>query len=628
MHGVIKSGRSKNVGIPFKKKDVFMKKLFSKHSLLALSLTLFGFSAPVCAGRDPFKKIECEIKKCCESLGNKIDHIFCSKPRPITQKDIDDAIAKCQLFSITEEGYYFLAEDIAFDTANIPANCTAVLSSFIGQAAINIQAPNVDLDFCNHTLSINGTVATGVAVFSPQIGTLQGASRTRIHGGTIIKGPGSLLIAANGIFIYANDTIVSDMQIMNITGNSIVFPELGIPASSGINIQGANVANSIPSNIGYTALNGVILEKITLTGNTYGINIENWADNVICRDIAIDRYTDLEGLNQLDINTTHMGIELVADFGLAPNVYFENVNISNMGLNGIYSYLPNANYILKQVRVANSALNGMVFEGFQNLQILNSQVYNSGAHGIDCGFTGWSQNVEIVDTQILNATQEALRVDRVDNIKFVNVQATNYLPSVDPLVTIQDVRSGFVSQCKFTSANGTSDAFLLRNSMGVTIEDSSAHVHSTTAQTPTGFNFAGGNTNVTLRSSTVSGVPYNGIAINPDPLGFAPSNSGIVLEGNTVENALNIGINLVGKPLLGGPYAAISCIVQDSKVVGCGSWGISDSGKNSAIYHNLAINNQGTGVNSNYNSAGTNPISNITTLPIPSTTTWYANISQ
>ncbi len=627
MRGVIKSGRSKNVGIPFKKKDVFMKKLFSKHSLLALSYVLFGFSAPVFADRDSFKKIECEIKKCCEFLGNKIDHIFCSKPRPITQKDIDDAIAQCKLFSITQEGYYFLAEDISFDTANIPANCTAVLSSSIGQAAINIQAPNVDLDFCNHTLSINGTAATGVAVFSPQIGTLQGASRTRIHGGTIIGGSGSLLIGANGIFIYASDTIVSDMQIMNITGNSIFFPELVLPASSGINIQGANVASSIATNIGFTPLNGVIIEKCTFTGNTYGINIENWADNIICRDIAIDRFTDLEGMSTLTTNTTHTGVEIVAGFGLAPNVYLENVNIANMGLNGINSLVPNANYIFKQVRVANSTLNGMIFSGFQNLQILNSQVYNSGAHGIDFGL-GWSQNLEIVDTQILNATQEALRVDNVDNIKFVNVRATNYVPSVDPLVTIQDVRSGLVSQCKFTSANGTSDAFFLRNSTGVIIEDSSAHVHSNAAQTPTGFNFAGGNTNVILRNSTVSGAPYIGIAINPDPFHFAPANSGIVLEGNTVENALNIGINLVGKPLLGGPYAAINCIVQDSKVVGCGSWGVSDSGKNSAIYHNLAINNQGTGVNSNYNSAGTNPISNITTFAPAATTTWYANISQ
>ena len=273
-----------------------MKKMLSKLQMFAISALILGVSVPLSINAtSSFDKIEHEIKKCCRCLSEKIEQLApCSKPRPIYQKDIDKAYATCQPFTITEEGYYYLAEDISFDIGLFSSSCTN-LSPFIGAAAINIQAPNVDLDFCNHTLTINGALATGVAVFSAQNGgqlgsTPQlGAARTRIHGGTIQGPTVNTLAGANGIFIYSNGTTVTDMQIMNLVGSEVISPSFEVPVSTGIAIQTANVASSTAPNIFYNPGAGVLIEKCTFIGNGTAIDVENWGDNVIIRDVSIDR---------------------------------------------------------------------------------------------------------------------------------------------------------------------------------------------------------------------------------------------------------------------------------------------------------------------------------------------------
>ena len=607
------------------KKEVFMKKMLSKLQMFAISALLLGVSVPLSltAGKttgSPFDKIEHEIKKCCKCLSEKIEQLApCSKPRPIYQKDIDKAYTTCVPFTITEEGYYYLAEDITFNASNFSSTCTNVQNSFIGASAIVIQGPNIDLDFCNHTLTINGPVAQGISVIAPEIGggigtSAAGASRVRIHGGTL-QGPNSsevnTLVAADGIFILTNGVTVSDMQFLNITGSTISSSSFFFAPSTALAVETGNVTilplAGTPTDTYGNPGAGVLVENCTFIGNTTSIAVGSWGENLIFRNISIDRGASYQASATPPtpattiINTAHSGVLIGLSFGTAPNILFEDVQISNMGTNGFFcTQTANANVILNKVQVANSGANGMVFAGFQNLKLIDCQVLNSGAHGVFVG-ANYSQNVFIENTQLENAGQEVLRIDNTENLRIDNVQITNtlapyYIPGdsfsgVYPLVTIQDVRNGSVTNTLVTSTNGMSDGFVVNKSSNLVLDNCRVNLSTNGGllTVPTGFNLAGGNFAVSVTNSTVAGVPGNGIVIGPDPLLLYPKNYGTVLEGNTVQNASLVGIANLPDSL------------------------------NSAIYHNLAIHNT-----ANYFGV---PAGVITSTPSTSTG-WYANISQ
>lgn len=614
-----------------------MKKNIRKISMLALGSLILSIVTPLstsCKGEALYCKIKREIEECCHRLSKKIDHISvaCSKPHPIYQKDIDKAVeaalsgASSHLFDIDEEGYWYLAEDIYFNSEALSnSTISAVANSFIGWAAINVIAPNVNLDFCNHTLTIDGPKATGVAIFNPTINgeipfttqpdaTLPGASRVRVHNGTIQGVINSTIAtAANGIYVYSNDTIISDMQFLNISGGPVFELTFIYPPSSAITLQGADVPNDLAPNIAYTPFNGCIIEQCTFTGNAYGINVSNWSDNLIIRDCAVN-------------NSTHMGFTAAARFGLAPNVYLENVSIAHSGEHGFYSNWPNANVILQNVSISESALNGMALFGYANLQLQQCQVYSSGAHGILLSADG-SQNVSLENTQIFNAGLEALRVDNVENLIMNKVQVTNYLETAFvagtstanaiayPLVRLQDVRGGIISESILSNPSGTNDVFSAHNVSGFIIEDSVVTVYQNTGTTNYGFNFNGGNSNITLRNSKVAGTPYYGIYVGSNA-STPESNVGIVIDSNSVENASQIGIFL---------DVAVNCTVQSCTVTGSGVFGISDTSKANAIYHNSV---SGTGLTgANYSISSSLPFITVTTTtPLTPTTGWYTNV--
>ena len=304
----------------------------------------------------------------------------------------------------------------------------------------------------------------------------------------------------------------------------------------------------------------------------------------------------------------------------------ENVQIANMGVNGIWSGLtPNANYILKNVQVGDSGLNGMVLSHFRNLQLSNCQVYNSGAYGIVASLD-YAHNLLIEDTQIENAGQgEVLRIFNVENVKLENVQAINYVPSyynpaapgngTYPVVAIQDVRNGLALNCLFSSRNGTSDAVLIDKSSHVTFDNCSVQVATLyppieSAPNPTGFNIAGGNYDVEVKDSSVSGSPWDGIRVGADALSLYPINYGVVLQGNKVEGANSNAIEI--------DATSDYTVIEDNKVANSGT-GINDAGVKTVTQHNLAVNNT-----TPY--SATVPLQH--TYPLPATASWYVNVYE
>ncbi len=610
-----------------------MKKLSCKQHLLALTALVCGISVPVAlTAKGCFDQAEASLNASCQTLSKAPT---CKTPHPITQADINNAFTSCTPFTISEEGYWFLAEDISFDVGNFPSSCTNVANSFIGTAAINIAAPNVELDFCNHTLTINGFLVTGVAVFSTQNGvqlgtSVTGAARAYIHGGTIqgLTGSTSTLAGANGIFIYTNGVHVSDMLILNVLGTEVIEPSFFVPVSTGIAIQTANVANASATDVFYNPAGGILIENCNLVGNGTGIGAENWNDNLIVRNSSIERGSTYPASvtppTTTLTNGTHHGILFTAGFGQAPNILIENVGIANMGINGINtSNTPLANYILRNVHVGDSGANGILIAGFQNLLISNCQALNSGYHGISVSLNR-SQNVLIENTQIAGAGTEALRIDNVENLKIEDVQVSNYVlsfynPCVTangayPVVKIQDVRNGLVNKLQVVSGNGISEGVEVNKCSGLTFDNCNVQVNASTTPTstvpnldncpvqvnrsttpmstdskPAAFNFAGGNSNVTLKNSTIAGVPHDGIRVGPDPLQLFPNSYGVVLSGNTIENAERNGISIVGTDTAG---FAVSTIIDGNKVLGSGEYGIVDGGKNTYVYNNFAVDNR------------------------------------
>ena len=339
----------------------------------------------------------------------------------------------------------------------------------------------------------------------------------------------------------------------------------------------------------------IIIERCNLSSNVFGLTIEAGigTNNITVRDCSIDQSID-------------MGIVQFSREGNANNIFLDNINISNSGLNGIYTTFSQGNWIINNCKISNSTLNGMILEGFQNLLINNSQVLNSGAHGIIASIR-MSQNIEIENTQIFNAGNECLRIDNIENLIVDHCELTNYLTTYSsPIMKIQDIYNGAIRNSQFNSVAGVSDGLFIRNSQGITVDNCGFNILCNQPQTncPVGINVHGGVTSSVIRNCNISGNPSVGINIVPDVLnGF---NEGVVVENCLIQGSINDGIFIststncavFDSKIFNGKNNGLvldaftgQCAIQNNKLINNLGIGLSNAGFNNQIYHNFANGN-------------------------------------
>ncbi len=503
---------------------------------------------------------------CCNTLESLIGNLSaCGPVTPITQADIP--------LEITQPGRYCLAEDIVVNGNIIPPG-------IFGPIGIAINTNNVDLDLNNHTILVIGSGTTAVVT----IGT---SSHAYIHNGTIAGTGSPADQSSTGIDLLTNNCIVSDMQINNFSAFN----------GAGIIIGGLFVPTPLSSDILIEKNEGIIVERCNLSANYSGIAlISAPTNNIMLRDCAIDK-------------SLFVGINQPSRRDYWSNVAIENCSISNSAYHGIYTTYNQSNWILKNVQVSNSGLDGMILAGFQSLKLDNCQVSNSGSYGIIASIRQ-SQNVEISNCQVFNSQNGALRVDNVSNLLIKDCQLTNYIPSTEPLLKLQDIFNGSVRGCLFSSVDGTADGFFARNCQGLVVQNCAANIFCNQPVTncPIGFNIHGGVNNAVIQNCNVSGNPSIGIAIVPDgyngnagltniskqvptvPNNLNGTNSGIVVDGCTMQGVVNTGILLSN---------ASSCTVSNCNVVDGAGDGITldSTTTKCSVTGNKLTNNAGIGLN-------------------------------
>lgn len=514
-------------------------------------------------------QVNSNLTTCCNTIESQLETIIgtvttCGTITAITQADIP--------LEITQSGRYCLAEDIFVDGTTIPAGA-------FGPIGIAINAPNVDLDLNEHTVTFTGGAGTNVIL------TLAQASNVLIHNGTVLGTGSPADEACIAVGALTNDVTISDVQIK----------EFNALLSAGIFVQGLPLTSPTTDILVFAPRQGVTIERCNVSTCYYGALLAADTYGTIIRDCTFDQNV-LAGIAQPERTA-----------GYVNNTLIENCSISNTTFHGIYTTFYQSNWILKNVQVSNSGLSGMVLAGFQSLKLQNCQVFNSGSYGIIASIR-LSENIEISDCQVFNAKNGALRVDNVANLLISNCQLTNYLASPEPLLKVQDVFNGSISGCLLSSFNGT-DAFFARNCHGLKVDNCAASIFCNQPLTncPIGFNIHGGVSNAIIQNSSVSGNPSIGIAVVPDGFVTPPCDSfsqpvtTIIdnLNGNnfgcTVSNCKVTGAVRSGVYVSGTSTTSITdCTITDGN---CDGITLDNTTSQIIAKGNTLTNNLGVGLN-------------------------------
>lgn len=528
------------------------------------------------------------INACCSTLEGEIGEIInlltaCGTITPIFQSDIP--------LNITVPGRYCLAEDVVVGKTVAQGirgllgkgltEQPAVQQSSLGSFGIAITAKIVDLHLNNHTM----TELPGSNINA--IGTIGESSHIRIHNG-IIVGSGDLASEdCTGINILTSNVIVSDVEIDNLVGLN----------SAGIAIQGFFLPTPTAQETIRFGLEGVLIKRCNFSFDYAGITFGNYCTNVIVQDCSIDK-------------SLFTGINEPARGGYSSNILIKNTAISNSTFHGIYSTFNQSNWILDGVQISNSGLNGMILSGFQTLSLHRCQVFNSGSYGITASIRQ-NQNFEMSNCQIFNAQNSTLRIDNASNVLLNNCQLTNYFASTEPVVKLQDIFNGSISDCLVNSSAGTSDGIFIRNCHGFSVEKCKVNILCNEPHTgcPIGINLQGGVTTTVVKNCIISGNPSIGIAIQPDEHNF--TNTGVGIKNCTVQGAVVNGIlvsnssacSIFNSEISDGQGTGIfldentsNCPVRNNTLTNNGVgiptvFGISNKGTNNQIYHNFASGN-------------------------------------
>ena len=547
---------------------------------------------------------------------------------------------------IDKPGHYIVCNELTFSTsASLNARVDQIAASQQARYGITITSSNVSLDLNSHSYTITGAFSGGIAI-------INNVSHASVTGGTIV---GSNAHGQIGIAITAVAASVSNVAFANV--GAAVPAAVSAVSVVGVAAAAAAVAAAIVvapevtlpppplttrSGLKQTPTpvqGGILIRDISVDGGANGLIIQTSVANLILQNASI-------------LNSAEMGISQPLRSGYHGNFLLENVQISNSGLNGIYTTFNQDNWILKNVQIRNSVFNGAIFEGFQNLSIQDSQIYESGAKGLVASIRQ-SQNVSLSGLEIFNSGDEALRVDNVQNLSIDRSLFTNYSPTSLPLAKIQDVNNGFIKNSQFMSLGGLADGLFIRNSHGLIVENNLVKVfnnfsdNTPTPQppiigeppvintgnpvsdtivkigcrngsgpvppepaclvgrsSPVGINLQGGVTATQVRNTVVSGTPSIGIAVQPDSLNG--TDEGVILENILVDGAQCTGILFAGalncavfnSQILNGQGDGISIDSESSQTAARGntltnnrSFGIRNSGINSQIYQNFASAN-------------------------------------
>lgn len=567
--------------------------------------------------------IENIISGCCTGGGNS-----CTGPCfLITQADIP--------LTIYQSGTWVLIEDVTFSLATTatrsgkrPQASESSLKNnkqtFDAAFAITLAAGPVFLNLNNHSVTINGANVGAVS-------TLDSSTSPIISGGIII---GDNSEGQFGIALASTAASVSNVAIASVAGAAAATAAaaaVAAPASAAAAVAVAATAaaadpqTSIQLDPPQNTASGILIENLVITDSLNGLSLAGYTTNLTVRNVRINR-------------SIQMGITQPSRSGFHGNYLFQNVSIANSGINGIYTTFNQDNWSFDNCQIRNSVLNGAIFEGTQNLVFKNSQISESGAKGLVVSIRQ-SQNVVLSDVEIFNSSDENLRVDNVQNLTVTGCSFINYMPTSLPVVKIQDVNNGSVSNCKIMSAAGLADGLFIRNSHGLIIQNNLVKVFNnfssgtpspqppvvtsnalgqfiqtkfcgirppnqsgnSTPGSPIGINLQGGVTGTRVSNCVVTGTPTTGIALLPDPLNG--TNEGVVIENCLVDgaqtndvlfsHALNCAI--FGSTLVNGQGDGIfidsfssQCSVRDTTLTNNRGFGIRNNGINSQIYHNFA----------------------------------------
>ncbi len=479
---------------------------------------------------------------------------------------------------------------------------------------ITIAADKVTVDGNNKTVAIVGENVGGVVVAN-------GVTDAVVNGVKVVGD--AVSVVQVGVAVSSVVATVSGVSVVNVGVASVAEvtapPLVNVGQGPVPPVAGAVVVAPIVSEVvarskglgqsGVIEGGGVLIEDLNVSNSINGVTIQGSNVNVILRDSFIS-------------DSIEMGISQPNRSGFEGNFILENVQITDSGINGIYTTFNQDNWILKNVQIRNSGFNGAIFEGFQNLSIIDSQIFDSGAKGLVASIRQ-SQNISLIGLEIFNSGDEALRVDNVQNLFIDRSLFTNYNPTSLPLAKIQDVNNGLIKNSQFMSFGGLSDGLFIRNSHGLIVDSNlvkvfnnfssetpvsqppnlsgnpignyiqqkycSAPPTSKGVNGPVGINLQGGVTAAQIKNTVVSGTPSIGIAVQADSLNGI--DEGVILENVLVDGAQNSGILF---------DSALNSAVFNSQVVNGQGDGITISGSsNTAVRGNTLTNNRAFGVRDN-----------------------------
>ncbi len=609
--------------------------------------------------------VSCELiavdpDECCDTLEADISEI---------QTTLDDC---CNFIPITElpfvcqmPAHYKIMNDLVFGTSQTSQGKTdGKLQAGIGQPSacpvvpavafgITIAADNVTVEGNNKKVSIVGENVGGVVVS-------KGVVNSVVNGVTVVGD--AVSVAQVGVAVSSVVATVSGVSVVNVgaapveaitapplvnVGQGPVPPVAGAVVVAPVESEEVALRRSLRSKgLGQTGViegGGVLIEGLKASNNINGVTIQGSNVNVILRDSFIS-------------DSIEMGISQPNRGGFEGNFIIENVQITDSGINGIYTTFNQDNWILKNVQIRNSGFNGAIFEGFQNLSIIDSQIFDSGAKGLVASIRQ-SQNISLIGLEIFNSGDEALRVDNVQNLFIDRSLFTNYNRTSLPLAKIQDVNNGLIKNSQFMSFGGLSDGLFIRNSHGLIVDSNlvkvfnnfssetpaaqppdltgnpivnyiqqkycSAPPTSESISGPVGINLQGGVTAAQVKNTVVSGTPSIGIAVQADSLNGI--DEGVILENVLVDGAQNSGIlfdsalnsAIFNSQIVNGQGDGITILgssntaVRGNTLTNNRAFGVRDSGLNSQIYQNFASAN---GANYTSNILTSRPIAGLGSL--------------
>lgn len=568
------------------------------------------------------QNIENIISGCCTGGGGN----SCTGPCfLITQADIP--------LTIDQSGTWVLVEDVTFSSATTAAkpskkklqNKSSLKNNqqtFDAAFAITVTVGPVFVNLNNHSITINGENIGAILTLDSSISPI-------ISGGIII---GNNAEGQFGIALGSAAASVSNVAIANVAAAAAAAPAAAAVVAPAVAAAAVAVAatasaadpQAIQLDPPQNRTSGIVIQNLVITDSLNGISLAGFTTNLTVRNVSINR-------------SIQMGITQPSRSGFHGNYLFQNVAIANSGINGIYTTFNQDDWLFDTCQIRNSVLNGAIFEGTQNLVFKNSQISESGAKGLVVSIRQ-SQNVVLSDVEIFNSSDENLRVDNVQNLTVNGCSFINYMPTTLPIVKIQDVNNGSISNCKIMSAAGLADGLFVRNSHGLSIENNLIKVFNnftsstpapqppvtasnalgqfiqmkfcgvppvrppnSMAGSPIGINLQGGVTGTRVSNCVVTGTPTTGIALLPDTLNG--TNEGVVIENCLVDGAQTndvlfshaLNCALFGSTLVNGQGDGIfidsfssQCSVRDNTLTNNRGFGIRDTGVNSQIYHNFA----------------------------------------